>query len=253
MFRGTRPHGRAPGTDLSAHASRAAEQSRPRPGFGFAQPRFPASPRLASRLPSALRRRCFSPTSATNALHVHPWIGRLPSFAARAATTTRSALPPSRPFRASRSRALRAAPDRLATIRPQVSARLTARTQLRPSHAQPSARIESSSGAEHRLPDGAPVAAAFSAASKVGERTSDAPFRAPLPPGRAGPPRSTRTASTAFASTNAAFPARDAFHRRMLERARFRERSEPATGLADWPPAIRLPTLFHPRRSRVGG
>lgn len=253
MFQGALPHGRAPGKGLAAPASRAAEQSRPRQGFGFAQPRSPDAPRFASRLPSVLRRRCFSPTSATNVLHVHPWIGRLPNFATRAATTTRRKLPPSRPLRASRLRAWRAAPDRLATIRPQVSTRLTARTQLRPSHAQPSSRIASSSGAEHRLPDGAPFATAFSAVSKVGERTSDAPFRAPLPPGRAGLPRSTRTASTAFASTNAVFPARNAFHRRVLQRARFRERSEPATGLADWPPAIRLPTLFHPRRSRVGG
>lgn len=143
-FRGAHPHGPAPGTNLSADASRAAEQSRPRQGFGFAQPRSPASPRFASRLPSVLRRRCFSPTSATNTLHVHPWIGRLPSFAARAATTTRWALPPSRPLRASSLKAWRAAPDRLATIRPQVSTRLTARAQLRPSHAQPPSRIESS-------------------------------------------------------------------------------------------------------------
>lgn len=134
----TRPHGRAPGTDLSADASRAAEQSRPRQGFGFAQPRSPASPRFASRRPSMLRRRCFSPTSATNALHVHPWIGRFPGIAARAAIDPlliRSL--PRDPCGPRRSRAGQAAPDRLATIRTPGERAIDARAQLRPPRAQP--------------------------------------------------------------------------------------------------------------------
>lgn len=35
-------------------------------------------PRFASRLPSITRRRCLSPTSATDSRHEHPWTVRLP-------------------------------------------------------------------------------------------------------------------------------------------------------------------------------
>jgi len=127
-----------PGTDLSADASRAAEQSRPRQGFGFAQPRSPASPRFASRRPSMLRRRCFSPTSATNALHVHPWIVRFPGIATRAAIDPLLIRSLHRdPYGPRGSRAGQAAPDRLATIRTPGERAIDARAQLRPPRAQP--------------------------------------------------------------------------------------------------------------------
>lgn len=255
MVREARPCGRAPGNDLAAVAPGQPSNPVLVRGFGFAQPRSPASSRFASRLPSTLRRRCFSPTSATNALHVHPWIGRFPSFAARAATDHPPPPSPSRPFRASRltSGASGAGPP-CDDPTPGERAFDGARPASALSRAAPSRSRRNASSRGRAPPTGRrPLATAFSAVSKIGERTSDAPFRAPLPTGRAGLPRGTRTASTAFASTNAVFPARDAFHRRMLQRARLRERSEPATGLADWPPAIRLPTLFHPHCSRVGG
>lgn len=95
---------------------------------GASVPCYRATPRFASRLPLALRRRCFSPTSATDYRNEHP--NRSPDFRAAqlaprrpvtADETSRSSLPTPR----------RPTPDRLAAIQPRMSMRLTALTQLR--------------------------------------------------------------------------------------------------------------------------
>jgi len=79
---------------------------------------YPTSSRFASRLSSTLRTRCFSPTSATDLRHEHPWNARFPG-----ARLTPHRPPSSSPTEVGFSRA---APDRLATIRPRLRVRLTA-------------------------------------------------------------------------------------------------------------------------------
>lgn len=79
---------------------------------------YPRSPRVASRLPSMPWTRCFSPTSAIDSRHEHPWTARLPG----------ARLAPHRPQGASPTEVgfARAAPDRLSAIQPRLRARLTA-------------------------------------------------------------------------------------------------------------------------------
>lgn len=79
---------------------------------------YSTSSRVASRLPSTSWTRCFSPTSATDSRHEHPWNARLPG----------ARLSPHRPQGASPTEIgfARAAPDRLSAIRPRLRARLTA-------------------------------------------------------------------------------------------------------------------------------
>jgi len=139
----------------------------------------------------------------------------------------------------------RAASDHLAAIRPQVEQRLTARLQLRTSRPRPSLFFEEeTSPARWR----SFLCAAFSAARKAGDPASDAPCRAPRPPVFRRL-RSARTASTACASTHAAFPIRSAFHRRVRSSC-FRG-GAPATVPAALPPrsgfrrSFALPMLSH--------
>jgi hypothetical protein len=68
-------------------------------------------------------------------------------------------------------------------------------------------------------------------------KTSDAPCRAPIPPGRAEIPRGARTASTAFASTKTAFPARSAFDIDMCSAHIRRQRPPPISRLCRRDPA----------------
>jgi hypothetical protein len=199
-------------------------------------------PRFASRLPSMARRRCFLPTSATDSRHEHPWIARLPG--------TQLAL--RRPQDASptrRSRFFRAAPDHLAAIQPRLGTRLTARLQLRPAaHGSLclSALWMPSTALRRRHPWLGVVDHAQS-----WRTTSDTPCRAPQghPVTRMTLVRSQDRFRRPFVNEGD-FPDPERLPSTSApEKSRSRNPSclgEPATDLAALPPAIRLPTLFHP-------
>jgi len=171
----------------------------------------------------------------------HPY--RSPDFRA-------SRLAPRRPVtanEASRSPPLtpqRPASDHLAAIQPRMSSRLTAHAQLR------SFRSRAADPRGERLL-GEPHLSGRRARRGVLDRERvrrKRPLTLPVAPRRTcqararHPLRGTRTASTALASTRAAFPAQSAFHRRVLEKLfrdlRARHRSH---GFAA---ALRLPTLL---------
>lgn len=204
-------------------------------------PCYRATPRFASRLPSALRGRCFSPTSATDFPKRAPH--RSPDFRA-------ARLAPRRPATANEAgrspppTSRRPTPDHLAAIQPRIGVRLTALTQLR------------SFRALLPPPGGSGCwAGPFSRAAVIRRGVVDRerdrrkrPLTLPVAPRRTRRAearrllRGTRTDSTAPASTRTAFPARSAFHRRVPTRPsrdpRARHRSR------DFAAALRLPTLL---------
>jgi len=93
---------------------------------GAVRPGYSPLARFALRLPSRSRRRCFSPTSATDLSTRAPaersTSGPAASCSDRLRPTCRTEVQPSEP---------RAASNRLAAIRPQMATHLTARNQLR--------------------------------------------------------------------------------------------------------------------------
>jgi hypothetical protein len=200
----------------------------------------PCRSRFASRLPSIARRRCLSPTSAIDSRHEHPRDRSISGPAACAALIAGFFPSPKVGFS-------RATPDRLAAIQPRLGARMTARLQLRPSRSRLrlAFRLGGCRGSPMRRSHSG---LALSATHRAGDRTSDAPCRAPrdprcwpgvreepgsLPP----PPRQKGQLSRPRA------PSLD----KCSQDDRSRDPSvlrEPATDLAVLPPAIRLPTLF---------
>lgn len=168
----------------------------------------------------------------------HPYLDRFP----RSRLAPRSP-PPKCTQSVSPAITRSAASDHLAAIRPRVELRLTARLQLRTNQSLSLVDLikeEMSPARRQGFPG-----VALSAAPRADDPASDAPCRAPQTP-IAERIRSARTASTALASTRAAFPIRGAFHRQVAlftafaERARHRSRSFAA--------ASRLPALFRSSR-----
>ena len=219
------------------------------PSSGTEPPRLATALPLGSPLGSPRRcvedasHRLLQPTSRNE----HP--NRSPDFRAsrlaprRPATAdmpTTSRSPPPTPQRP--------APNHLAAIRPRMSVRLTALAQLRSlrrSLSVPFAHLRGGDGA------GQPNFPGYRARHGLFDRERDRrsePLTLPVAPRRTPRAfaqshlRGTRTASTAPASTRAAFPAQSAFHRRVLRDpfrdlgARHRSRGFAA--------ALRLPTLF---------
>jgi hypothetical protein len=148
-----------------------------------------------------------------------------------------------------KARFFRAAPDHLAVIQPRLGTRLTARLQLRPvAHGSLclSARWMPSTALRRRHPGLGVVDHAQS-----WRTTSDAPCRAPRghPVTRMTLVRSQDRFRRPFVNEGD-FPDPERLPSTSApEKTRSRDPSclgEPATDLAALPPAIRLPTLFHP-------
>jgi hypothetical protein len=158
---------------------------------------FRGSPRGS---PRSVGRRCFSPTSATDIRHVHPWTVRFPGMrlspsptdTAPCCDTPRGV--PQRVFRGTGAELPcgNAAPDRCALdgVHRASAPPLTAPTHF---WARPST-----------TPGGAPVPRLCRPRARLTADASDAPCRAPRVPGNPSLFRGTRTASTAHASTRAA-------------------------------------------------
>lgn len=134
-------------------------------------------------------------------------------------------------------------PDHLAAIQPRVETRLTARFQLRLPRPQP-ALLRKEGERPGTATGRRPLAPALSAACKVGEKASDAPCRAPRPPGNPDafeepgplPPSSRQRERLSRPET----PSIDECPPRPARA----DHGEPATEIAALPPATRLPTLF---------
>jgi hypothetical protein len=165
---------------------------------------LPHTRRLALRQTSAPWRRCFSPTSATDSRHVHPWTGRLPSRhrflgvdRPRGAAGRRPSGPskpaPGRPcgLPSPRRAGALTAPSRLRTVRPACPPRggLGVLDAPVPRRCRPRAR-----------PVNGPLTLPV------------APRAARLP----GSPTAPRVVPVGDASTPPTLPTRSAFHRQML-------------------------------------
>lgn len=192
----------------SSHPFRSTRPSSPR-HEGSSSPHRATCRPLGSPLgsPRWATRRCSSPTSATDARHEHPHTVRFPS----------SQLALRRPRGHPTEVGLLGAPNRLATTRPRLDARLTARAQLPPStHGSPDpfwgwrASRAPSSRLVHLGVD-------FFGPPRGWRSKSDAPCRAPQRLGASCPehPRGARTAATVLPSRRAAFPVQSAFPRQV--------------------------------------
>jgi hypothetical protein len=197
--------------------------------------RFALPCALLARLAAHLERTGKMPlTDLCNRPSIRALVSRpIPALAAYAAKSA-SEMSPEREPHAIRS----AASDHLAAIQPRVELRLTTLLQLRTNRLHPSWYENEEEKSSTRRQSFSGVA--FSAAPRADDPASDAPCRAPRKP-IAEPPRSARIASTARASTRAAFPTRGAFRRQVLslafaEKARHRTLSFAAVG--------RLPAFF---------
>lgn len=117
-----------------SHPCRPTRSVRPRPGR-TADPRYPAPPRFALRLPSVGSGKMLL-TDICNRRTTRALVNRsITERTAFAAPTPQSSRPPrnSEPKpRARNKRSSCVAPDRLATIRPRLASRSTARDQLQP-------------------------------------------------------------------------------------------------------------------------
>jgi hypothetical protein len=168
----------------------------------------PRSLGLPRGFPRRTRARCFSPTSATDRRHEHPWIARLPG--ARLAPRSRRVL------HARTSRTLLpcdAAPP-CGDAAP-AALRLTAPSSFDASHAvcRPAFSRTQVRRRSRGIPHQPGIVFPVGAARVVSDISCRAPRRAEPRPDAS---RGARIASAVPSSTGTVFPIRNAFHRRVL-------------------------------------
>jgi hypothetical protein len=199
-----------------------------------ATPRLLGSPRGS---PRRSRRRCFSPTSATDLTTRAPVV----PFDSRARGVSRSDRNPRKTTDAEAPMANGdATSNHLAAIRPQVGTRLTARAQLQPPRSQLASRRKRA----RRRRAAPPSPRRFQPRARLAIMASDAPCRASRSARRRAT-RRTRAASTALSSNEGGFPGSERLPSTSAPGSPLsRTRQEPATDLLALPPKSRLPTRF---------